>query len=190
MKLCYCGQPVFGKGFCKSHQFMREDYDSRSIAQKSMDKARIQTKVRGLATNTNNEETESLNNLISDLDYLVSRYVRLVASNEKGIAQCYTCTKQQHWTLMDAAHFIKRSNLQFRFDVKWNLRCSCKNCNEFEEKKHLKVFSEKLEEEQKGITEWLIEESRKVYKHSQDELKEMIIDFRKKVKILEGKIKK
>jgi hypothetical protein len=169
---------------------MRADYDSRSIAQKSMDKAKLKSKVIGLAADANNEEPASLNNLISDLDYLVSRYVRLVASDENGIAQCYTCPKQQHWSLMDAAHFIKRSNLQFRFDVKWNLRCSCKNCNEFEETEHLKVFAEKLEEEQNGIVEWLTEESRKVYKPTQDELKGMIIDFRKKVLILEQKFKK
>ncbi len=156
----------------------------------SQKKQREKLSIRKLNLLPSNEETTSLNNLINDLDYLVSRYVRLVASDENGIAQCYTCDWQDHWSMMDAAHFIKRSNLQFRFDVKWNLRCSCKTCNEFEETKHLKVFAEKLEEEQKGITEWLTTEARQVFKPTQDELKEMIIDFRKKVKVLEQKIKK
>ena len=38
MKFCHCGQPVFGKGFCKSHQYERADYDKRSILQRGIDK--------------------------------------------------------------------------------------------------------------------------------------------------------
>ncbi len=36
MKFCYCGQPVWGKGFCKSHQYKRPDFDGRSIIQKAI----------------------------------------------------------------------------------------------------------------------------------------------------------
>ena len=40
MKFCNapnCSYPVFGKGFCRPHQYMREDFDRRSIVQKAMD---------------------------------------------------------------------------------------------------------------------------------------------------------
>lgn len=49
MRLCEapnCSYPVFGtckktrKGYCKSHQTLREDFDRRSIVQKAMDKAK------------------------------------------------------------------------------------------------------------------------------------------------------
>ncbi len=30
--------PVFGKGFCKNHQYLRPDFDKRSIVQRAMDK--------------------------------------------------------------------------------------------------------------------------------------------------------
>ena len=49
MKFCNannCDNPVFGKGFCKSHQYMREDYDRRSIVQRGIDKRKAEKKLR------------------------------------------------------------------------------------------------------------------------------------------------
>ncbi|MGI9215152.1 MAG: hypothetical protein ACR2HS_05890 [Gammaproteobacteria bacterium] len=50
MRLCYCGNPVFGTdkktkiGYCKSHQYKRTDLDKRSISAKAMDKAKKEPK--------------------------------------------------------------------------------------------------------------------------------------------------
>jgi hypothetical protein len=41
MKFCNapnCNNPVFGKGFCRNHQYKREDFDKRSIVQKAIAK--------------------------------------------------------------------------------------------------------------------------------------------------------
>ena len=41
MKFCNapnCGFPVFGKGYCRNHQYMREDFDRRSIVQRGIDR--------------------------------------------------------------------------------------------------------------------------------------------------------
>jgi len=41
MKFCNasnCSNPVFGKGYCRNHQYMREDFDRRSIVQRGIDK--------------------------------------------------------------------------------------------------------------------------------------------------------
>lgn len=43
MKTCQfpgCRYPVFGKGFCKFHQYKREDYDRRTPMQKHFDKVK------------------------------------------------------------------------------------------------------------------------------------------------------
>lgn len=47
MKFCQadnCSNPVFGKGFCRNHQYKREDYDRRSILQRGIDKHKEEQK--------------------------------------------------------------------------------------------------------------------------------------------------
>lgn len=124
--------------------------------------------------------------LIHDLDFVVSRICRMMGSDEAGLCQCYTCPTKKHWTLMQAGHYIVRANTQIRFDLKWNLRPQCPTCNEA---KHgnLEVFTERLEQEEKGITEQLRELSREPYKWGRDELKQLLFDLRKKLKIIETK---
>jgi len=49
MKFCNapnCSNPVFGKGFCRNHQYKREDFDKRSIVQRGIDKHKEQQKVK------------------------------------------------------------------------------------------------------------------------------------------------
>jgi len=49
MKFCNapnCSNPVFGKGFCRNHQYKREDFDGRSILQKGIAKHKEQQKVK------------------------------------------------------------------------------------------------------------------------------------------------
>lgn len=124
--------------------------------------------------------------LIHDLDFVVSRICRMMGSDKTGVCQCYTCPTKKHWTLMQAGHYIGRANTQIRFDLKWNLRPQCPTCNEA---KHgnLEVFTERLEQEEKGITEQLCELSREPYKWGRDELKQLLFDLRKKLKIIETK---
>jgi len=49
MKFCNfpnCNNPVFGKGFCRNHQYKREDYDRRSIVQRAVDKHKTDLKAQ------------------------------------------------------------------------------------------------------------------------------------------------
>ena len=49
MKFCNahnCNTPVFGKGYCRNHQYMREDFDRRSIVQRGIDKHKEQQKTK------------------------------------------------------------------------------------------------------------------------------------------------
>lgn len=65
-----CKYPVFGtdkvtgKGYCKSHQTQRTDFDRRTIIQKAMDKQKgLECKVRSLGANIDRKDNERLNEL-------------------------------------------------------------------------------------------------------------------------------
>ena len=59
MKLCQadtCNNPVWGKGFCKNHQYLRPDFDNRTILQKGIAKAVIQKQLSSLKKLPENKE--------------------------------------------------------------------------------------------------------------------------------------
>jgi hypothetical protein len=190
-KFCFCGQPVFGKGFCKAHQHMRPDYDNRTIAQRAMDKQKNDSAIAKVRTlpHIKGEEKEMIdgrNSLIQDLDTIVSLYVRHRDADEEGNILCYTCGKEVTIATADASHYISRRCLITRFDARNNIRSCCKGCNQFLSG-NLSIFKKKLEEEQKGLSEYLEEISREMYKPSNNELFHILLDFRKKFKLIEKK---
>lgn len=126
--------------------------------------------------------------LINDLDYVFSRIVRMTAADSKtGLAECFCCGRLTHWTLSQLSHFIKRANTITRWDFKAN-RNSCKYCNETLGG-NLIIFAKKLNEEESGLAERLTELSREPYKWGRDELKQLLIDLRAKLRIIETKFK-
>jgi hypothetical protein len=49
MKFCQadnCSNPVFSNGFCRNHQYKRENYDRRSITQRGIDRAVKEGKIK------------------------------------------------------------------------------------------------------------------------------------------------
>ena len=189
MKFCYCGQPVFGKGFCKNHQYQRLDFDNRSILQKGMDRHKknlqVKSKVRSLITK-DSQEIGSMQGLIHDLDSVLSLYIRLRHADKEGLVKCYCCSTVLHYTKMHNSHFIPRSHMATRF-LEDNCKESCPGCN-LRHNDDQTIYKNILEKEEHGIVEWLMEQSSQVYKFSLDELKEMIIDYRAKVKICQSKL--
>lgn len=125
--------------------------------------------------------------LINDLDFVHSRIVRMTAADKKGFAECFTCGRIQHWTFMQLSHFIKRANTLTRWDFRAN-RCCCKLCNETLGG-NLEVFAKRLNEEHPGLAEQLTEIAREPYKWGRDELKQLLIDMRSKLRIIEAKFK-
>ena len=154
-------------------------------------KANQRNQVRGLYDKQSdlNGDAASRAAIIADLDYTVSRIVRLRAADERGIVKCYCCPKLDHFSMMDASHFISRSNMVSRFDIVYNVKPCCKKCNQFEHG-NLEAFAIELEKENPGIVEQLKEKSRDPVKYSIDELKGLLFDLRCKLKPLEFKIKK
>jgi len=120
--------------------------------------------------------------LIEDLDDVVSKYVRLKDSNNIGWVKCYTCDEKQSWKSMDCGHFISRKHMGLRWDLR-NLRPQCKFCNQVLSG-NIDDFKKELELETDGIVDQLISESYDVVKYSRQEMKEMLIMFREKLKTI------
>src|SRR5688572_29570986 len=57
---------------------------------------------------------EDLSDLINDADAIFSQYIRLKNATAKGIAKCFTCGIEKHYTLLQNGHYIKRGHLYLR----------------------------------------------------------------------------
>lgn len=125
--------------------------------------------------------------LIHDLDFTFSRYIRIREANTNGIAECYTCGKTDHWTKLQCGHYIKRADTLLRWDSR-NARTQCVECN-CNKHGNIEKYTENLELEQPGLPEQLREESREVNKYGREELKQLLIDYRAKLKLAESKFK-
>ncbi len=123
---------------------------------------------------------ESLSNLITDLDIIYSRYIRLREADLYGNVKCFTCDKVDNWKRMDCGHFIGRGHMFLRFDER-NTKIQCPYCNRHSSG-NLIIFSQRLELEHPGIVEILYEEAKMVHKYSREELKLMIADYSNKLK--------
>ena len=141
-------------------------------------------KDQGEIGNNNNAERAFL---IQDLDLAISHYVRKRESSLSGIVKCYTCDWSGKWKDADCGHYVPRSNMALRWDLR-NLRPQCKMCNQFKYGE-VETFGANLNEESPGIVDELLEDARLPCKWSREELKQMLIDIRAKLKIVETKFK-
>lgn len=125
--------------------------------------------------------------LIQDLDVITSKYVRLKDANNEGIVSCFTCDWRGSWKDLDCGHYIVRSKMLLRWDLR-NLRPQCKTCNQLNYGE-VEKFAINLEKENPGIVEALLEQSRITCKWSRSELKELLLYMRGKLKLIEFKMK-
>lgn len=133
------------------------------------------------------DEGESLTYLISDLDAICSLIVRMKDADAEGFGRCYTCSVRLPWKELQAGHYVSRKNMFLRFDFR-NLRKQCANCN-CNKHGNLAEYGKRLEKENPGITEILLEESRIVHKWGRDELRAMVVELNKQLTILKEKNK-
>ena len=151
-------------------------------------RANEKNKVRSLNTYQKAEGiVDSIQELILDNDRVVSRYIRLRDMEKDHKITCYCCNKRVLWTKAHAMHFINRQHIATRFLLA-NLKSGCFECN-VEKRGNLEVYAEKLEKETPGIVEWLREQSASVASVTRDELKELLIDFQHKLRLVETKLK-
>lgn len=189
-KTCKCGctnMPTISyEGYYHQHA-PKEVLDRLEVKQKRKNAVKkVGTKLRSEAYAEGNYDEAERAYLIHDLDYVHSRIVRMTAADARtGLAECFVCGRKQHWTLCQLSHFVPRANTLTRWDFKAN-RCSCKYCNE-NLGGNLIIFAKKLNEEESGLAERLSELSREPYKWGRDELKQLLIDLRAKLRLVETK---
>jgi len=128
-------------------------------------------------------EEDGIPELIGKADYIFSKYIRLKAANGKTEYKCFICGKETSFSKGQNMHFIKRENLYLRYDER-NCKAGCKSCNEFKGGNYL-MYINKLEKEQPGITEILMQESRIVYKPTRSEMQLIIKGYTNKLKEIE-----
>jgi len=168
--------------------FCRDKCHRQNKIKEQLTKSNERNKVRSLLTYQKQEGVlDSTQELIIDLDRVVSRYVRLAAMGSDKRCECYTCGSKRDWTKMQCGHYISRSNLSTRWELE-NLRVQCPVCN-CNGHGNLAAYKLNLEEEKPGITDWLQEQAREVSKPSRDELKELLFHFQQKLKLVETKLK-
>ena len=123
--------------------------------------------------------------LVKKLDAIFSEYIRRKHADKNGIVKCYTCNKKAYWKGegMQNGHFISRKSriLRWRED---NCKPQCYSCNcHFYGRQY--VFALNLNKEYGyNIAEELLIESKKIIKQSDQDLLDLIDDYKQKVESL------
>lgn len=61
----------------------------------------------------------------------MSKYIRLKAADENGIAECVTCGSRKPWKELHCGHFIPKKRGLSVYFLEANLACQCAQCNTF-----------------------------------------------------------
>tara|TARA_R110002153_G_scaffold181638_1_gene334960 strand:- start:11271 stop:11666 length:396 start_codon:yes stop_codon:yes gene_type:complete len=122
----------------------------------------------------------SRSKIVTKLDTIFSRYVRMSNSDDRGFCTCITCGKQEHWKKIQAGHFMSRKHYSIRWDER-NVLPQCLACNVFRAGEQYK-YSLKLGDE---LSEKLLRLSHATVKFSNPELIQKINYYNNLVKELE-----
>jgi hypothetical protein len=172
-EVCANGKSVpLTKGLCYNHYWL-------NVRMKSVNK---------MAEKEDQFDGDDVATLKKDLDLIFSRWLRLSVADKKGMCTCYICGNQVRWQDAQAMHFVKRGHSFLRYDTR-NVKVGDKVCNEYKDG-NLVEYAKKLERENPGITEILIEEGNQIYSFTRQELKDMIADYSGKLDLLKEEIPK
>ena len=131
------------------------------------------------------DDSESFNNLVQDLDHVFSQYLRNKYADKNGIVECYTCGGKHTIAEIQCGHFMGRSNLGTRW-MEANCRPQCMECNYFKTG-NIEEFEYKLHAENNAVVEYLRETARQPVRPTREELKALIIEYRAKLNLVKKK---
>jgi ribosomal protein L37E len=131
------------------------------------------------------DDSESFQNLTSDLDYVFSQYLRNKYADKTGVVECYTCNKKYKISEMQCGHFMGRSNLSTRW-MEDNCRPQCEQCNCYKDG-NIEEFEYRLHKENNALVEYLREIARQAVRPTRDELKGLILEYRAKLNLVKKK---
>jgi ribosomal protein L37E len=134
------------------------------------------------------EDGESFQNLVQDLDAIFSQYIRNKHADKNGIVECYTCGNKHTIVEIQCGHFMGRTNLGTRW-MEQNCRPQCMECNYFKTG-NIEEFENKLNEENGSLVEYLRETARQPVRPTREELKHLIIEYRSKLVLVKKKLTK
>ena len=143
-------------------------------------------KVRGLYNPLEDKEAGSMQSLINDLDRVFSLYIRIKYANSKGIVTCFCCHRPLHYLKITNGHFIFRRHKATRF-MEENCYPQCEKCNNAHNENQ-KPFADAIEAYKPGTIEYLYEQQNVVYKYTIDELKQLLIIYQGKLKLVQSKL--
>lgn len=113
--------------------------------------------------------------LVTTLDTIFSKYIRLKNSDADGYCNCVTCGKKGYWEKdgIHAGHFMSRKHYSTRWDER-NVKPQCGYCNTHKYGEQYK-YSLYLGKE---TSEDLLELSHQTVKFSDIDLKEMTLLYK------------
>ena len=130
-------------------------------------------------------DEKGIRELTKVLDKVFSEYIRLKFSDDNGYCRCVTCGSIRKWNDIDNGHFINRDVKATRFD-EINCRPQCVSCNHYHSGKAYKfrqalveIYGEKEIKDMERKAE--LGGSFCAY-----QLREMIIEYREKVRMLKN----
>lgn len=166
---CGCFGFAFSKNRCKMH-------------------ATIDSTNRRAEKIEEQDESESVQQLIAENDEVFSKVIRVKYADKDGFVLCFTSDVKMRWQDSQCGHYISRSHISTRWmEQNCKVQSPYDNCNL---NGNLKEFKKRLELEQSGITDFLLEQSRQVTKLGVTELKELLVQNRFRLKLLMTKFKK
>ena len=124
-----------------------------------------------------NSKKPTRSKIVKKLDVIFSQYIRLKYSDNRGMTECFTCGKRDHWKKMQCGHFQSRKNYSTRWEED-NVRVQCLGCNMFKSGEQY-VFGLKLGQQ---LAEEMYIKSKQIVKFTSDELIEKIDHYTSEVK--------
>jgi len=168
---------------CKSDDVLKQMDKAKKRHGLKVDMGKVKKLGKEMGMNVNDVNVQELKN---DLDRVFSMYIRLKYATSAGVVTCFTCDKPMHWLSIHNGHFIKRSANLTRF-MEANCKPQCPQCNLLHNDDE-SIFERKLEADSPGIVEYLREQGSMLYKFTRDELKQMLVEYHAKLKLVKSKL--
>ena len=122
-----------------------------------------------------------------ELKPIFSRYIRLRdclrTTGSPDYGECISCDETKPFALLDAGHFVPKHNGNL-FSER-GVNAQCRKCNRYFGGNQLSYRRGIVERYGEGVDLELEEEARQIKKFTVSELKEMIGDYREKIRLLE-----
>lgn len=118
--------------------------------------------------------------LIKKADKVFSLYIRQRYADHRGIAECFTCGKQDHWKKLQCGHFMSRRFYATRWN-ETNCQVQCAGCNVFRYGEQYKFSINLNLKYKRDVAEEMQTLSKKTMRYSVPDLIELIEYYEKKV---------